>query len=93
MPNPHHQTWCAAQDMGIARVGHHLVYGYRHGFLKGWPDLILDAIVAVWNTVSCRLLGHSHLIQDTPSSPVVCTACCRPVARYGEREVIRAWEE
>ena len=46
-------------DMGLTRRGHHLLWGYKHGFGRGWlPYIVKRAIVHAWNPLACRVWGH-----------------------------------
>lgn len=78
--------------VGVARLGHHLVYAVDHGWLLWAPGGVTRLLVRVWNAVACTLLGHDTLIQDDPGGPAKCVSCCRAVPRYAPWQVIKTWE-
>ncbi len=57
--------------MGLVLSGRHLLYGFKHGALLGWPMFLKRTIVMVWNHISCALFGHGLVFRGA------CTACCR----------------
>ena len=69
-------------DLGIIRRGHHLLYGDRCGRGKWLPAPAKRALVAAWNWLSCRVLGHAILVGGT------CCACCAVVDWVAEDEWI-----
>lgn len=48
-------------DLGIVLDGHRLLYGWKHGHLRGSPRWMSRMIVTVWNRIACFLFGHSFL--------------------------------
>lgn len=71
------------RDSGIVRHRHWLLYGWHHGFGRGWlPDAVQHAIVHAWNVTSCRLLGHDdygfgscvNCLKELPPDPDVIAA-------------------
>src|SRR5438105_10655185 len=79
--------------LGIARHGHWLSWGVRHGWLLRWPMWIKQPIVAGWNLISCAILGHGDLTQHHRGSEIVCCECCRRLKRPdSDPHVLRLWK-
>jgi hypothetical protein len=59
------------------------VYGWKHGFGRGWlPHRLQVLIVSVVNFVCCRLWGHDVTLRSIPESQeddgsYRCTMCCK----------------
>lgn len=77
---------------GIVRFGHHLNYGFGFGYLLGWPEIVKDWIVSVWNILSCCIYGHSYLVKERPDSLPVCTACLRHI-KHPKTEPIHGYDD
>lgn len=46
-------------EMGLVTHDHRLLWGWKHGFGRGWvPHRILHTVVAVWNPIACRIWDH-----------------------------------
>ena len=58
--------------MGVVLSGHHLAWGWKHGWFRWLPLSWRGALIAGWNLIACRVLGH-----DTFAG--VCTACCMEI--------------
>jgi len=79
------------QKSGIVRMGHHLAYGWGHGWFQIVPYRLQRPVVNTWNVISCALFGHSYLVQEKKGWPVKCTACCR-VVKNPKTEPIKEYE-
>lgn len=62
------------RSLGIVHHGHWLVWG-DPGALAWMPEPIKEAVVHVWNEISCRLMGH----QDYGFGQ--CPNCCKPLPK------------
>lgn len=78
--------------MGLVFSGEHkLVWRWRGGWLRTWPEVIKHAIVDVWNPIACRIWGHSYLCQASPDKLPVCCDCEGRVKPKAGQSVIQEW--
>jgi len=65
---------------GLVRIGHHLGYGYDHGFGMWLPYPVLRFIVHVWNPFACFVFGHDVYGPwdiEGHHHKKFCSACCK----------------
>lgn len=84
------------EDLGIVRHHHWLLYGWHHGFGRGWlPDVVQRVIVHAWNVASCRLLGHDdygmgdcvQCLKKLPADPAVLAAMEENMQKHLESQL------
>ena len=86
-------TTMSMERLGLALDRHHMVWAVNHGVGQWAPRWVQQMIVCAWNWLSCRLLGHDHLVQEEPNGPAHCVSCCRNLRVTPGMPLIRVWED
>ena len=70
------------RNFGVVLSGHHLAYGWRHGYGQWLPFWLQRVVVVTWNFYSCFWFGHDWFgpILDENNEQIVgrtCSACSK----------------